>query len=246
MKKLLVALVASLAVLSTPSHAVPVDLELQLLVDVSGSVDGTEYALQKLGYENAFRSSAVINAITNGSIGSIAVQYIEWSGSTQQSVLVDWAIIDSAASANAFADSIAGVTRAFGGATAIGSALTFGSGLFDNNGFEADRWVIDISGDGANNTGTSSSDGRTTALNAGVDTINGIIIEGETGLFNHYNTQVIGGTGAFLETAANFADFGDAVQRKLAKEIAGVPVPASLALIAIGLVALRTSRQAKS
>ncbi len=51
MKKFLVALMF-LLVLPMTSYATSVDLELALLVDVSGSVSTAEYNLQKQGYIN--------------------------------------------------------------------------------------------------------------------------------------------------------------------------------------------------
>ncbi len=65
LKKLLGAAVVAipLAFSATPSHAVPVGLELSLLIDVSGSVDANEYNLQKGGYISAFQSAAVQAAI---------------------------------------------------------------------------------------------------------------------------------------------------------------------------------------
>ncbi len=45
-------------------------------------------------------------------------------------------------------------------------------------------------------------------------------------LERYYRESVIGGPGAFLIVAADFADFGTAIRRKLIQEIAGdVPLP---------------------
>jgi hypothetical protein len=117
-RKALAGTFAAAAILGLPlsASAVP-GLELLLLVDVSGSVDNTEYNLQKQGYVQAFQSAAVQNAIL-GSVGnSIAVAYVEWSGNNEQSYRVGWTLIDSIATANAFATAIASSTRAFSGST---------------------------------------------------------------------------------------------------------------------------------
>ena len=47
---------------AAPSQAVPVDTELALLVDVSGSVSGAEFNLQRQGYIDAFNNPAVIKS----------------------------------------------------------------------------------------------------------------------------------------------------------------------------------------
>ncbi|WP_293265976.1 DUF1194 domain-containing protein [Neptunomonas sp.] len=240
MRKSLIATAILAAALTTNANAaVMVDLELQLLADVSGSVDSSEYALQLAGYSNAFRSAAVVNSILAGTNGGIAVQYIEWSGSSQQSTNIDWTLINSLASATAFADALDATTRAFSGSTAIGSAINYGSGLFANNNFDAFRQVMDVSGDGANNTGASTSAARDAALAAGVDTINGITIGTENGLAAFYQNNVVGGTNAFQLHATGFDTFTFGIERKLIQEITStVPEPSSIALLGLGLLGL--------
>lgn len=236
--------IAGLAIMAAASSAnaalmdIQVDLELQLLADVSGSVSSTEYSLQLQGYEQAFRSANVHDAIMNGNIGSIAVQYIEWSSTSLQQVQVNWFEINSAASANAFADALAGVTRAFNNSTSIYGAIDFGVNQFVDNGFDSNRQVMDISGDGTSSASLTST-ARDNALAAGIDTINGITIGTSPSLQNFYDANVIGGVGAFQINASTFADFTSGIERKLVREISvpkDVPTPSSLALLAIGLI----------
>jgi len=75
-KKFLSLSVAALAAatLGGNAQAVPVSLELALLVDVSGSVNATEYNLQKTGYIDAFNNIGLQNAIASLP-GGIAVTY---------------------------------------------------------------------------------------------------------------------------------------------------------------------------
>lgn len=238
------ALAAPLAFAATPSYAINVGLELVLLVDVSGSVDGTEYNLQKQGYVQAFQSAAVQNAIANSVGGTIAVTYIEWSGDGNQSVEVGWTQIGNAAQANAFAAAIAASSRNFQGSTAIQDAIRFGADSFGTNNFDAPRQVIDVSGDGACNDGNCSvGHGRDYALGVGVDTINGLAILGETGLLAHYTNNVVAG-GGFIQVANDFGDFASAIQQKLVREIAPpVPAPATLVLFGAALLGLAGLRR---
>jgi hypothetical protein len=241
-KNVAAACAVALGVLAAgTASAVPVSLELALLVDVSGSVDATEYALQKTGYVNAFNDAAIQAAIT-ALTGGIAVTYIEWSGATQQSQLVGWTHLTNAASSSAFATAVAGTTRAFFHATAPGSAINYAAPLFLGNGFEGARWIIDVSGDGEENDGANTAAARAAFLATATSgeglskAINGLAIGG-TGLVNWYTNNVIGGPGSFVIQAATFGDFDGAVRTKIGREITPVPEPASLALVAMALAA---------
>lgn len=243
MKKFLASVCGAAAlVVSAPASAIPVGLELVLLIDVSGSVNNAEYLTQKNGYVSAFQSAAVQNAILGSVGGAIAVTFVEWSGAAQQSQVVGWSLINSVASSNAFATAVNSVGRAFSGNTGIQSAIRYGAGLFGtetggaSNGFESVRQVMDVSGDGACNDGNCTvAHGRDYALSQGVDTINGLAI-GPMSITNYYNSAVKGG-GGFVIDVADFTDFSAAIERKLVREISNdVPEPLTLALLGIGLL----------
>lgn len=212
----------------------PVDLELIIAVDVSGSIDAEEAQLQRDGYVGAFSDPEVIAAITRGMLGRIAITYIEWAGIHHSKTVVDWTLIEDEASAKAFAANVAKAPLETALWTSISRAIDYTLPKFDGNGFEGTRRVIDISGDGPNNQGGLVTGYRDRAIAAGV-TINGLPIVNNKpspwgwpplpDLDLYYKHCVIGGSGAFYVVANTFADFARAVRKKLLLEIAARPTP---------------------
>jgi uncharacterized protein DUF1194 len=157
-----------------PTQAEPeVDLALVLAVDVSRSMDSDEQQLQRDGFVEAFRSQAVHEAVRKGVLGRVAVAYVEWSGPTEQQVVVPWTVIDGPAGARAFAARLASipVQRVF--STSISGAIDFGGKLLAESGVEPLRRVIDVSRDGPNNSGRIVTLARNEAVAKGI-TINGL------------------------------------------------------------------------
>lgn len=223
---------------------VPVDLELVLAVDVSSSVDSVEARLQRKGYVDALADREIVAAIKNGVLGKIAVTYVEWAGTRNAKVIAPWSLIEDWAGAFAFATFVEAAPRSSGHWTAIGHALEFVTPLFDGNGFQGTRRVIDISADGPNNDGTPPDEARDKALALGI-TINGLpIINARLQIsgmrqmpnYDHYFEDcIIGGPGSFIVIADDYQDFARAIKRKLLSEIAGIVPPARQARAAARL-----------
>ena len=209
----------------------PVDLELVLAVDVSRSIDADEFDLQRQGYARAIVNPTVLKAIQSGAIGAIAVVYVEWSGADQQKTVVDWMLIRDAGSAQSFSAAILAAPRSFAAYTSISGAIDYSVRLLETKRFEAARQVIDVSGDGSNNSGRPVFLARNAAMEGGI-TINGLTIindrpnpfsRPEPKLDDYYRENVIGGTGAFVLIAQDFTSFAEAILSKLIKEVAGRP-----------------------
>ncbi|WP_159998987.1 DUF1194 domain-containing protein [Roseomonas sp. 18066] len=222
---------------TTASANEPVDVELALAVDVSRSVDAEEQELQFRGYAAAFRDQRLVDGISRGAIGSIAVSFFTWSDWNVQELLVPWMRIDGAASAERFASAIDEAPRRTHLYTSISAAIDYAATLF-GQGYEGTRQVVDISGDGVNNSGRPLAEARAAALDRGI-VLNGLAVLDRTPppsqfaalnppLDEYYRDQVIGGPGAFLMVAEGFDAFENAVRRKIIREIAMNPPPGPL------------------
>jgi Protein of unknown function (DUF1194) len=229
---------------SAPARAADsVDLTLVLVSDVSRSIDDSEFKLEKEGYASAFTSRQVIEAIQGGSIGAIAVAYVEFASSFEVRTVLDWQMIHDQASAQAFADKLVAAPRSFWGRTAISSGIDRAVQLLAESGFEAQRRVIDVCGDGTNNAGRDVSEARDDAIGAGI-TINGLAIINDHpvswtyahvqppgGLPNYYRQNVTGGPASFVLEVHDFHTFGEAMTRKLVTEIAEYDTPGWLTAV---------------
>lgn len=209
-----------------------VDVELVLAVDVSRSVSARELEIQRRGYAEALTSREVLTAIKQGAYGRIALTYIEWAGAGSQRIVVDWTLIDNAAGAFNFADRLTAFFDATLRRTSISAALAYSADRFDGNGFAGTRRVIDVSGDGPNNSGLGVAAVRDAVLARGI-IINGLPLMTREGmgqewdlpdLDHYYAACVTGGPGAFVIPVRGWAEFPAAVRRKLVQELAALPV----------------------
>jgi hypothetical protein len=200
----------------------PVDLQLVLAVDVSGSVNQTRFELQRDGYVAAFRNPRVLDTIRSGPHQAIAVTMVQWTGPALQVHVVPWMRIGDVASAEAFAAAVARTPRQlFGGGTSISGVIDYAVTLMPESPYRGTRRVIDISGDGSNNRGRLVNLARNDAIAANIG-INGLpILALEPDLDDYYERNVIGGPGAFVIAAKSYETFADAILKKLITEIAG-------------------------
>ena len=220
---LLAAVATGQFVTAGPRAEIPeVDLALVLAVDCSYSVDAAEFRLQMQGLAQGFRRVDIHEAIRRGAKGRIAVIVMEWSDDKKQQLLGSWAVLDTSASALAFAEYIANVGRVLApGSTAIGDALRFAASVLVTAPFHADRRVIDISSDGDNNRGDLVIIARDEVVASGI-TINGLPILNEFPTLDRYfEQQVVGGPNHFMISARDYDAFANAIARKLLQEITG-------------------------
>ena len=209
----------------------PVDVELVLAVDMSQSMDAGEHELQRRGYVEALVHPDVLGAIRTGMHGRVALTYVEWGGPISQAVVVPWTLVEDAPSARAMALALANEPVRTIHGTSISGALGFAASLFEGNGFDGFRRVIDVSGDGPNSAGSPVVPARDAALEQGL-IVNGLPIMIRPASFTpwsipdldlYYADCVTGGPGSFVLPVKDKSQFADAIRQKLVLEIAGTP-----------------------
>ena len=205
---------------------------LALGLDVSGSVDAAEYALQAEGLAAALGSPAVRAVLLDDPDWPVWIAVFDWSGPRDLRLIQPWVAIDGADRLAEVQARLAATPRRPGAPqTAIGSAMLYGAALLAERA-DCPQRVLDLSGDGKANAGPLP---RSVAL-PGWMTVNALVIGadrdpswdgGEPGIAEmtaYFRAEVIRGPGAFTETALGFAEFAAAMERKLLRELQGLAI----------------------
>jgi hypothetical protein len=198
----------------------PVVIELVLALDSSASVDALEFDLQNEGIALAFQDPEVLQAVDNLKPFGAAIAIVQWGGAGETQVVLPFTHIESARDSKAFGFRASLVRRWMrASSTSIATGIADAHALIENNRFDGQRKVIDVSGDGPDNSGDDLAGARKNALASGI-TINGLSIEAEeAGLHVYYLDHVIIGADSFVEPAEGFEDFATAINEKLLREL---------------------------
>ena len=193
------------------------DTALLLAIDVSGSIDAGEYAIQSQGLAAALADPDVVAALVQG---QVALAVVQWSGAGEQALTQPWQRMLTPGDVARFAATAAALPRRYGSDTAVGQALVFAIGQFSAVG-DCGRKVIDISGDGQENAGFTVAAARSRAEAAGI-AVNVIAIEDpgpSAPITSFYRKWVITRHG-FAMTARGLQDYPRAIREKLLRELA--------------------------
>ena len=196
------------------------DTALLLSIDISGSIDTGEYAIQTQGLSLALQDPAIIDSLV---AGQMALAVVHWSGIGRQALVLPWKRMLSAADVARFSDAVAAQPRAFTASdTAVGEAVDFSAAQFTAVP-DCQRHVIDISGDGPENSGFTDSAARGRAQASGIE-INAIAIEdmGSSAPVTRYYQQWVITKGGFVMTARGLQDYPRILREKILREIAKV------------------------
>jgi Ca-activated chloride channel family protein len=193
------------------------DTALLLAIDVSGSIDKGEYALQIGGLYAALQDPEVASILLQG---QSALAVVQWSGLGRQTLVVPWQRMLSPQALQRFAQTTRTLPRAFiGSDTAVGQAISFATAQFAQVP-DCTRYVIDVSGDGPENAGHTVARARREAIAQSI-TINAIAIEDmgpSSPTSNFYKNWVITPKG-FVITARGLQDYPRAIRAKLLREL---------------------------
>jgi hypothetical protein len=245
---------ATLGLFAAPqaASAATYDYLLYLGIDISTSIDATEYALQTQGYINAF-SDAEVQARILSQPNGVAIAMSQWATTDSVFELPFFTITDAASYGNFQTALAAALVRNNGSpcdiegcSTGVANAINTANSriaTFRGAGNTASTQIIDISGDGEDNAGGNVPLARDAALTAGIQ-INGLPIGGAT-ITQYYIDNVV--TGAplpgFVTPANDFGDFDSAVKTKIKREFSQVPGPLPLFGVAAAFGFSRRLRQ---
>jgi Protein of unknown function (DUF1194) len=203
------------------TEQVEVDLALVLAIDCSFSVSASEYKLQMQGLGRALMNPQVFEAIERGPKAKIALSAFLWSEAGNRRLILPWKIISSAADAFSTGSHMIYTGRDIApGGTSISSAMLYARTLL-GSAPPALRRVVDVSTDGRNNSGFSTRAARSQLLAENI-TINALAIINEVQTLDIYlENQVAGGEGSFVMKVNDYESYGEAMLKKLVKEITG-------------------------
>lgn len=207
----------TLALITLATPATACETALLLAIDVSGSIDRGEYALQIEGLSDALRDPEIAEILLRD---QVALSVMQWSGTGRQAMVIPWQRMLSPAALARFGSTARSLPRAFQGSdTAVGEAVTAALVQFAQVG-DCKRHVIDISGDGPENAGTNVARARTDAVAQGVD-INAIAIEdmGQSAPISAFYKNWVVTPKGFVMTARGVDDYPRTLRAKLLREL---------------------------
>lgn len=244
--------VMGVVALAAPAQSAQIRTAIGLVIDGSGSISPSDFALQRDAYASVLSDPSVVPAD-----GSVVVYVNQFSTNVERVWGPSGAVrIQSEADRTSLVNAIQGMTQ-LGGNTNIGDGILEAVFTLDAFlGFRLEfmpflfaddfRALIDVSTDGQWNEGFDPAD-------IALDAVNGDLFAVDT-IFDQINCLGIGSaadcswipTGSFSIGAAGFADFESALRLKLGRELGTVPAPATIALFGLGLVGLGAMRRRRA
>jgi hypothetical protein len=185
------------------------------LADMSKSMDAHERRILRESHASAVTSPTVIEAIAEGEHRRVALAYVEYGN--DPIVRVPWSIVEGKDPAEDFAEAVLRSPMENLGLTGIGGGIRAAEALFARCPCRPERRVVDIVGDGKNNTTPSLYITRMSLLATGA-TINGlpmIIDPWNDDIVDYFAKNVIGGPGAFNLPVTGMDELPERLRQKI-------------------------------
>lgn len=245
LRSIVVAAIASSLSLAFPAPALAgqaapaTDANVITAVDVSNSIMRHEEWLELEGLAKAIVDPAVLNAIEGGRYGRIGFAVFTWSSGGHFEILVPWTLIASIEDAKRVAVRLRGFRIARSswqrldngsGArgktpelrTDISGTIDFAAAQALAAPYAAQRSVINVCANGADNVAQDPRAARDRALAAGI-VINGLVIGGSKGLADYFRERVQGGPGSFVTQLTKPEAVAAAMIDKLLHDLIAAP-----------------------
>lgn len=191
---------------------------LVLLMDVSGSIDDSEYRQQIQGTAQAFRDPGIQNIITRQ--GPVAVSVVLFS--TTARTLIGWRVLRTRQEMQAFATEIEGINRPFAFSTNLLAGLNASLDLLESAPCEAENRIVDVSGDGPHDGTGNIEEGRDRAIRMGVR-INALAIADPEFNTSEYFRNHVATPGGLVVGAYGYEHYAYSIRAKITLELAGWP-----------------------
>ncbi|MBR8831652.1 MAG: hypothetical protein N5P05_001091 [Chroococcopsis gigantea SAG 12.99] len=237
LKSILATGIVGATTLVPVSALLAASVEIGFLIDGSGSVSPSDFALQKDAYVNLFSNNFATNFLS-GDVDTLYASFWQFSSNVVEEV--GFTTIDSDATALAFANLINANTTQLSGGTDTAEGINTVANALLTNGITADRQVIDLSSDGIPNSQSDALTAATNALANGIKTNTLFVGTDPTGQANLADIAAAGGGTAFI--ANNFIQYENTLKVKLESDIGPrptTPEPASiLGLLTVSVLGL--------
>jgi hypothetical protein len=192
-----------------------VDVAIVFLADMSKSMDAFERRILRQSHASAVTSPTVIAAIKDGEHRRVALAYVEFGN--VPIVRVPWSVVEGKDTAAEFAAAILRSPMEDLGFTGIGGGIRAAEKLFANCPCRPKKRVVDVVGDGKDNTIPSLYLTRISLLATGA-TINGlpmVIDPWDEDIVDYFAKNVIGGPGAFNLPVARMDELPERLRQKI-------------------------------
>lgn len=192
------------------------ELALILAIDVSGSVQSVHYELQRDA-----TAQALIQTLRPNPTTPMAIKVIMWG--TDPHVVIPWRLLRTTQDVRSVSQDLAQVERPEHGFTNMTTLMETALDAFDHAPCDAERRIIDISGDGSDTERrVHTQRDRAHALEVQVNALPIVTHIQSYDITEYFRSQVVTPDG-FVITAESWHDFARAIRTKLALEIAGSP-----------------------